>query len=103
MGRADFKAESDAPPIRALTGKFTRLAVDPLEDVGKNLSLPAIGSGETAADGRLLFLVGGLFGRNGQRLLVADAAGLGVFLRGFLLICFRGPVTHNFIPLLSVC
>jgi hypothetical protein len=43
---------------------------------------------------RLLFPAGGLLGGGGFFLLVS-AAGLGVLLRGFLLVRFRGFISHN--------
>jgi len=58
----------------------------------KNLSLLIFASGETASNERLLFL-----GGHGGTFLFAGADGLGLFLRGLLLVGFRGFVAHNFI------
>jgi hypothetical protein len=46
--------------------------------------------------GRLLFLAGSGLGGDGGAFLLVRAAGLGLFLRGFLLVGLRGFVAHNF-------
>ena len=49
-----------------------------------------------AAGEVLLFLGGGLLGGDCLLLLLFGAAGLGLLLRGLLLIRFRGFIAHNF-------
>ena len=51
---------------------------------------------ETAEDRRLLFLAGSLLADHSRLLRCGGAAGFGLFLAGFLLICFRGFIAHNF-------
>ena len=45
--------------------------------------------------GLLLLFVGGLLREDGLLFRLVGAAGLGLFLRGFLLVRFRRSVTHN--------
>jgi len=62
----------------------------------RNLSLLIFAPGETASNGGLLFLGGGL-GRHVRAFLGVGAAGFGLFLTGLFLVGFRGFVAHNII------
>jgi hypothetical protein len=62
----------------------------------ENRSLLILASGETADGGPLPRADGGLFGGHGFLLLLIGAVGLRLFLRGLLLIRFRGFVAHNY-------
>jgi hypothetical protein len=44
---------------------------------------------------RLVLFAGGLFGGDGRFFGGGVAAGLGLFLAGLLLVCFRGFIAHN--------
>lgn len=66
-----------------------------LLDLYENLSLPLFAAGETAVSGQLPLLGGGRLGGCGLLFLLFVAGGQGLFLRGFLLIRFRGFVAHN--------
>jgi hypothetical protein len=45
--------------------------------------------------GWLLLFAGGLLAGHRRTLLGGDAGALGLFLAGFLLVCFRGFIAHN--------
>ena len=68
---------------------------------GKNASLRTSTPGETAWEGRLFFLAGGLFAENSRLFLLCGAAGFDLFLRGFLMRGFRGSIAH--ITLILLC
>ena len=57
---------------------------------------PYFDAGETAGEGRLFLLAGGLLAGDGRALLGVGAAGSGLFLAGLLLVGFRGFIAHNF-------
>lgn len=70
-------------------------------EAGENLSLLILRPGETAVGRGSPFLGGGGLGGNGVFLDLVSAAGLGLFLRGFLLVRLRGFIAHDFVFLLQ--
>jgi hypothetical protein len=60
-----------------------------------NLSLLVFVSGETAGNGRLFFIAGGLFGGDCGAFLLAGAAGFGLFLIRFLLVRLWRSIAHD--------
>ena len=64
--------------------------------IAGNLPLLIFTPEETAVGRGLPFFGGGGLGGNGVFLDLVSAAGLGLFLRGFLLVRLRGFIAHDF-------